>query len=99
MEVPRDEEPEELVQQPLWPEMAEISDHEEEEPKDELLEQAIKLVKQEQRASTTLLQRRLRIGYVRASRLMDMLEQRGIVGPAESAGLAREVLPTEEEAS
>jgi len=99
MEIPRQEEREELVQQPLWPELAEIPDHEEEGPEDELLEQAIELVKHEQRASTTFLQRRLRIGYVRASRLMDMLEERGIVGPAESAGLAREILPVEEEVS
>jgi S-DNA-T family DNA segregation ATPase FtsK/SpoIIIE len=97
MEAPRREEREQLVQQPLWPEMAEIPDHEEEEPEDELLGQAIDLVKEEQRASTTFLQRRLRIGYVRASRLMDLLEQRGIVGPAENAGRAREILPIEEE--
>jgi S-DNA-T family DNA segregation ATPase FtsK/SpoIIIE len=99
MELPPQEEREHLVQQPLWPELAEIPDRDEEEPDDELLEQAIELVKQEQRASTTLLQRRLRIGYVRASRLMDVLEERGIVGPAASAGLAREVLPIEEEVS
>jgi S-DNA-T family DNA segregation ATPase FtsK/SpoIIIE len=97
MEIPQHEEREQLVQQPLWPEMAEIPDHEEEEPEDELLEQAIELVKEEQHASTTFLQRRLRIGYVRASRLMDLLEQRGIVGPAENAGHAREILPIEEE--
>jgi S-DNA-T family DNA segregation ATPase FtsK/SpoIIIE len=69
------------------------------EQEDELLEDAIELVKREQRASTTFLQRRLRIGYVRASRLMDLLEERGIVGPPGSAGRARQVLHVTEEVS
>jgi len=45
---------------------------------------------QEQKASTSLLQRRLRLGYTRAARMVDILEQRGIVGPADGAK-AREV--------
>jgi len=63
-----------------------------EEEHDELLEEAIELVKRHQRASTSFLQRRLRIGYPRAARLMDMLEEEGIVGPPESGGRWREVL-------
>ena len=43
------------------------------------------------RASTTMLQRRLRIGYTRAARLMDKLEERGIVGPQVGSG-TREIL-------
>ena len=43
------------------------------------------------RASTTMLQRRLRIGYTRAARLMDTLEERGVVGPPVGAG-TREIL-------
>jgi S-DNA-T family DNA segregation ATPase FtsK/SpoIIIE len=97
MEVPRQARPEELVQQPLWPELAQIPEDQEEQPEDELLDEAIELVRQERRASTTFLQRRLRIGYVRASSLIDMLEEKGIIGPAESAGRARKVLNVEEE--
>ncbi|MGQ9550126.1 MAG: DNA translocase FtsK [Roseiflexus sp.] len=58
---------------------------------DELLPQAIKLVQQHSRASASLLQRRLRIGYSKAAQLIDLLEQQGIVGPAED-GRSREVL-------
>jgi len=43
------------------------------------------------RASTTMLQRRLRIGYTRAARLMDILEERGVVGPQVGSG-TREIL-------
>jgi S-DNA-T family DNA segregation ATPase FtsK/SpoIIIE len=60
--------------------------------RDDLLEQAIAVVRQTQRVSTSLLQRRLRIGYPRAARLMDELEQMGIIGPAQSGGREREVL-------
>ncbi|PDW01809.1 FtsK/SpoIIIE family DNA translocase [Candidatus Viridilinea mediisalina] len=58
---------------------------------DALLPQAIDLVQQHQRASASLLQRRLRIGYSKASQLIDLLEQQGIVGPPEG-GRSREVL-------
>lgn len=58
---------------------------------DEMLEEAIELVVETGRASTTFLQRRLGIGYPRASRLMDQLEEEGIVGPADGSR-PREVL-------
>jgi S-DNA-T family DNA segregation ATPase FtsK/SpoIIIE len=58
---------------------------------DELLPQAIDLVRQHQRASASLLQRRMRIGYSKAAQLIDLLEQQGIVGPAEGSR-SREVL-------
>lgn len=48
-------------------------------------EEARKLVIESGKASTSLLQRRLRLGYARAARLIDMLEERGIVGPADGA--------------
>ncbi len=63
---------------------------------DELLPEAIKLVKQHQRASASLLQRRLRIGYSKAAQLIELLEQQGVVGPAEE-GRSREVLMSEED--
>ena len=62
------------------------------EDSDQLVEQAIKIVKATQRASTSLLQRRLRIGYPRAARLMDELEELGVVGPSQGGGKERDVL-------
>ncbi len=59
---------------------------------DELLEEAIKLVKKHDRASTSFLQRKLRIGYPRASRIMDQLEEQGIISPLKDDRRSREVL-------
>jgi len=79
------------VQRPLWEEMAK------KEPKieyeDELLPEVIDLVLREKRASISLMQRRLRIGYTRAARIMDILERHGVVGPQPPGGQAREVFP------
>jgi len=61
---------------------------------DELLPDVIDLVLRENRASISLLQRKLRIGYTRASRIMDILEQHEVVGPQPSGGKAREVFPS-----
>jgi S-DNA-T family DNA segregation ATPase FtsK/SpoIIIE len=74
----------------------EIEAVEADEERDDLLEEAIELLREQERASTSLLQRRLRIGYPRAARLMDQLEDEGIVGPPESGGRWREVLILEE---
>lgn len=52
---------------------------------DELLDDAIRTVREYQHASVSLLQRRLKVGYSRAARIMDQLEERGIVGPADGA--------------
>ena len=59
---------------------------------DELIGKAIALLREEGHASASLLQRKLRIGYPRAARLMDELEEMGIVGPPESGGKEREVI-------
>jgi S-DNA-T family DNA segregation ATPase FtsK/SpoIIIE len=64
---------------------------------DLLVEEASKIVRRTQRASASLLQRRLRIGYPRAARLIDELEKMGVVGPAVGAGREREVLEAWEE--
>jgi DNA segregation ATPase FtsK/SpoIIIE, S-DNA-T family len=58
---------------------------------DELLEQAEQVVYEYDRASISLLQRRLRIGYSRAARLIDLLEERGVIGRSEAGSRAREV--------
>ena len=59
---------------------------------DKLLEDAIRAVRQWRKASTTRLQRNFRIGYTRAARLMDMLEERGIIGPPTQGSQPREVI-------
>ncbi len=67
-------------------EAEDVSDEDE-----ELVQKCVEVIIQEKRASTSLLQRRLRLGYTRAARMMDLLEQRGYVGPGEGAK-PREVL-------
>jgi S-DNA-T family DNA segregation ATPase FtsK/SpoIIIE len=74
---------------PPWEELlkqeAALSGH------DDLIKEAVKIVRETQRASASMLQRRLRIGYPRAARLIDELEKLGVVGPAMGGGREREV--------
>ncbi len=67
------------------------------EERDELLDQAIELVRKNGRASASLLQRRLRIGYPRAARLIDQLEDEGVIGPSEEGSRYRQVSESEPE--
>ena len=84
----REESPNEETRAP-WERMLNESDMDEDES---LLEQAIAVIQKSQRASASFLQRRLRIGYPRAARLLDALEEMGVVGPALGGGRERDVL-------
>jgi DNA segregation ATPase FtsK/SpoIIIE, S-DNA-T family len=68
-------------------------DGDEDDDADALLSQAVDIVRRSDKASASLLQRRLRIGYARAARILDQMEDRGIVGPADGSRF-REVLVT-----
>ena len=74
-----------LKQKALWEEMESSDD-------DPLLKDAIDLVRREGRASVSMLQRRMRIGYTRAARLVDVMEDRAIVGSPEPNSQVRQVL-------
>lgn len=67
-------------------------DGEEEEYEDPLYDQIVEFVVKTQKASASLLQRRFKLGYNRAARIIDLLEERGIVGPAQGGSKPREVL-------
>jgi S-DNA-T family DNA segregation ATPase FtsK/SpoIIIE len=71
---------------PLWEDMVA------EEEVDPMLAEAIDLSRRQGRASISMLQRRLRIGYTRAARLIETMEAKGIVGPPEPGSGARQVL-------
>jgi S-DNA-T family DNA segregation ATPase FtsK/SpoIIIE len=60
-------------------------DEEISEADEELIAKCIEVARQERKCSTSLLQRRLRLGYTRAARMVDILEQRGVVGPGDGA--------------
>jgi S-DNA-T family DNA segregation ATPase FtsK/SpoIIIE len=75
-----------LKQTPLWDDMAPV------EEGDPLLAEAIDLVRREGRASISMLQRRLRVGYSRAARMVDTMEEKGIIGPPQNNTQVRQVL-------
>jgi S-DNA-T family DNA segregation ATPase FtsK/SpoIIIE len=75
-----------LKQKEMWEDMAEETE------RDSLWDEAVQLVRDEDRASISMLQRRLRIGYTRAARLIEQMAAEGIVGPAQDGPQARKVL-------
>lgn len=75
-----------LKQLPMWDE---ITNEEETDP---LMNESIDLVRRQGRASISMLQRRLRIGYTRAARLIEAMEEKGIISPPEPGSGAREIL-------
>jgi len=78
---------------PPWEDLVEGNEDDE----DALIERAIEVVRKVNRASTSLLQRKLRIGYPRAARVMDILEEMGVVGPSQGGGRERDVLLSDED--
>jgi DNA segregation ATPase FtsK/SpoIIIE, S-DNA-T family len=74
-----------LKQLPIWEEI-------EQENEDPLFKEAVELSRRQGRASISMLQRRLRIGYTRAARIVERMEEKGIVGPPEPSTGTREIL-------
>jgi S-DNA-T family DNA segregation ATPase FtsK/SpoIIIE len=80
-----------IDESPPWEELA-STQPQVGEGSDDLIEQAVDIVRHARHASASLLQRRMRIGYPRAARLMDELEEMGVIGRAQTGGKEREVL-------
>ncbi len=86
-------------QQTFWEEVEEAEmdiDDDAMEGVDDLYDEAVKLVRGRNKASISMLQRHFRIGYTRSARLIDLMEERGVVGPAESGAKPRLVIPDKE---
>ena len=78
-----------LVQQSLWEELEKESVDSDADP---ITNEALKIIRNEGRASVSMLQRKLRIGYTRAARIIESLEEKGIVGPPDPQTGVRVVL-------
>ncbi|QRN83156.1 DNA translocase FtsK [Chloroflexota bacterium] len=76
-----------LKQTPLWEEM------EEENDLDPKFHEAVDIVREEGQASISMLQRKMRIGYTRSARMIDKMEEKGIIGPPDPRTQIREILP------
>lgn len=97
---PEDQEPQAWEQRPLWEDLLEeMREEQKQAGRDPLFDEAVRVVREANRASISLLQRRLRIGYARAGRLIDELEEAGIIGPDPGGGRSRRVYPPGEERS
>ncbi len=80
------------TQPPLWESMRAELDAANANGEDDLLQRAIDVVRMQRKASISLLQRQLRIGYTRAARMIDLMEEKGIVGPQAEGNRWREVM-------
>jgi S-DNA-T family DNA segregation ATPase FtsK/SpoIIIE len=78
-----------LKQIPIWEEIEEIQTQDEQ---DSIFNEAVDLVRRRGRASISMLQRRMRIGYTRSARIIEQMEARGIIGPQKPGAQHREVL-------
>lgn len=86
----------EIAYEPEWAQLPSADDASEEE-EDALLEQALNIVKQQGTASASMLQRRLRIGYNRAARLIEDMERAGMVSPMQPNGNREVLVPAKAE--
>ncbi len=86
-------------QRPLLEELAALEEENKRKElfEDELMPEAIAMVRQLNKASTSLLQRRFRIGYTRAARMIDAMEDMNIIGPPTGTSKAREVMPWQDD--
>ena len=75
---------------PPWEEKVGIDVEEDED--EALIDEAIALIRKEGHASASFFQRQLRVGYPRAARLVDQLEEKGVLGPSQGGGREREIL-------
>ncbi len=78
------------AEKPPWEDK--VGEDDEHDEDDLLIEEAIELIKREGHASASYFQRQLRIGYPRAARLVDQLEEMGVIGPSQGGGKEREIL-------
>ena len=79
----------------MIPQAGDDDENSDDDVDDEYYQQAVDLVRRQQSASTSMLQRRFRIGYNRAARLIDELEEHGVVGPPEGSKPRKVLLPPE----
>ena len=88
-----------IVQRPLLEELAALEEDNKRKQQfeDDLMPEAIAMVRQINKASTSLLQRRFRIGYTRSARMIDSMEELGIIGPPTGTSKAREVMPWQDD--
>ncbi|MBN1231115.1 MAG: DNA translocase FtsK 4TM domain-containing protein [Anaerolineales bacterium] len=85
-----------LKQMPIW---EEVEEQIEDEDRDNVYDEAVAVVRRQGRASISMLQRRMRIGYTRAARIIDQMENNGIIGPPKGGSYTRDVLDYGEGAS
>jgi S-DNA-T family DNA segregation ATPase FtsK/SpoIIIE len=89
--------PSSMPEMPLPRQRTLFSEESNDDDGDELFDEAVTLVQDMEKASISLLQRHFRIGYTRAARLIDLMEERGVIGPHEGGSKPREVIAEDEE--